>query len=329
MSEDHPQLEQNTAPAQGQMFIPQQYYQTPEDEIDLRELFGILWKGKWWVIGITALFAVASVFYALSLPNEYKATAIVAPASESGGGGLSKMAGQLGGLASLAGVNLGSAETTDAVIAIEIMKTWGFQDEFIKKHKLQVAIFAAKGWNQAKNELIIDEELYDVTQKEWIREVPRGKTVEPTSWELHQKFKLGFSIKQDKDSGLVRIAFKHYSPDYAQKITKWLVEDVNILLKARAQNEATKNIDYLEGQIKRTSLSDMQNIFYSLIEEQTKNKMLADVSDEYVFKFLSAPLVPEEKAGPKRALLVVISLILGFILSLIFIVVRYFFAIKK
>ncbi len=154
MSENKQPEHQNTAPPQGQMYIPPQYYAPQDDEIDLRELFGVLWKGKWWIIGITALFAIASVFYALSLPNEYKATAIVAPASEQGGGGLGQMAGQLGGLASLAGINLGGGESNDSVIAMEIMKTWGFQEDFIKKHDLEVPIFAARGWNQSTNELI-------------------------------------------------------------------------------------------------------------------------------------------------------------------------------
>lgn len=321
--------EQNTnqpppsAPPQGQMYFPPQYY-APEDEIDLRELFGVLWKGKWWIIGITAIFAVASVFYALSLPNEYKATAIVAPASEQGGGGLSKMAGQVGGLASLAGVNLGSSETTDDVIAMEVMKTWGFIDEFIKKHELQVAIFAAKGWNQSKNELIIDDELYDVGQKKWIRKAPNGKTVEPTSWELYKEFSKNTSISKNKDSGLITIGYMHYSPEYAQKITQWLIEDVNSLLKERALEDATKNINYLEGQINKTSLSGMQNVFYSLIEEQTKTKMLADVSDEYVFKVLSDARTPEEKAVPKRALICILGVALGAIFSLLFLLILNF-----
>ena len=38
-----------------------------EDEIDLRELFDALWSGKIKIIVITAVFAVASVIYALSL----------------------------------------------------------------------------------------------------------------------------------------------------------------------------------------------------------------------------------------------------------------------
>ena len=321
MSENHPQSEQNTAPAQGQMYIPPQYYQAPEDEIDLRELFGVLWKGKWWIIGITALFAIASIFYALSLPNEYKATAIVAPASESGGGGLGAMAGQLGGLAGLAGISLGSSETTDTVIAMEVMKTWGFIDDFIKKHELQVAIFAAKGWNQSKNELIIDDELYDVDQKKWIREAPKGKTVEPTSWELYEEFRERLSVSQDKDSGLINIGFMHYSPEYAQRITQWLIEDVNALLKERALTDATKNISYLEEQIKRTPLSDMQNIFYSLIEEQTKTKMLADVGNEYVFKEISAAQVPEEKSEPKRALICILGVFLGLIFAMLVVLI--------
>jgi len=33
-----------------------------DDEIDLRELFTAIWQGKWIIIAITTLFAVASVF---------------------------------------------------------------------------------------------------------------------------------------------------------------------------------------------------------------------------------------------------------------------------
>ena len=68
-----------------------------DDEIDLQELFGVLWAGKIFIVVITALFAIGSVVYALSIPNQYKATALLAPA-QSGGGGLSAALGQLGGL---------------------------------------------------------------------------------------------------------------------------------------------------------------------------------------------------------------------------------------
>ena len=76
----------------------------PDDEIDLREFFATLWAGKWLIIAITFIFASGGVFYALSKPDIYRASALLSPAQDQGS---SRLGGQLSGLASLAGVNLG------------------------------------------------------------------------------------------------------------------------------------------------------------------------------------------------------------------------------
>ena len=112
-----------------------------DDEIDLRELFMVLWAGKIKIVAITAVFAVASVIYALSVPNQYKATALLAPA-QSGGGGLSGALGQLGGLASLAGVSIGGGESSESQIAQEIMKSWSFVEGFI--HSIYSSLTAGR-----------------------------------------------------------------------------------------------------------------------------------------------------------------------------------------
>jgi len=41
---------------------------SPEDEIDLLELLGVMWVNKWWIIGITGVTAVAAVLF-LFLPS--------------------------------------------------------------------------------------------------------------------------------------------------------------------------------------------------------------------------------------------------------------------
>ena len=92
-----------------------------DDEIDLRELFALLWAGRVKIIAITAVFAVASVIYALSVPNQYKATILLSP-SQSTNSGISGALGQLGGLASLAGVSIGGGESNESQLAQEIMK---------------------------------------------------------------------------------------------------------------------------------------------------------------------------------------------------------------
>lgn len=306
--------QQNTQPQQ-QGYYPQPQYQ--EDEIDLRELFSIIWKGKWLIIAITFVFAVGSVLIALSLPNEYKATALVQPNESGSGGKLASLAGQFGGLASLAGINLGAGESSDAIIAMEIMKSWGFAEQFINKHDLAIPLFAAEEWNQSTNQLVIDEDLYDQQLNKWIREAPNGKSPEPTSWELYTKFKERVSISQDNETGLVSISVTHYSPLIAKKWTDWLVQDINQYMKERALQEANLSIKYLEEQINQTSVADIRTVFSELIQEQHKTKMLAQVSDEYIFKTVSGAKVPEEKDKPKRKLIVIIGTFLGGLLSMI------------
>lgn len=307
---------------------PQQYPITQtDDEIDLRELASAIWQGKWVIICIAAIFAVASVFYALSIPDEYQSTVLLAPASSSNSSSLSKLAGQYGGLASLAGINLGGGGGEDkSLIAMEIIKTWGFLESFIEENSLQVALFAAEGWNRSANKLIINPELYDEATKKWVRKfnATKGQTAEPSSWELFKKVQDRISISQDKASGLVSLSVEYYSPILAKEWTDKLVKAINAHIQKQDREEATRSIEYLKSKINETNISDMQAVFYQLIEGQTKTLMLAEVSQEYVFKTLSPAKVAEEKSKPKRALIVILGLMLGGMLSVLIVLIRYF-----
>ena len=99
-----------------------------DDEIDLRELLAVLWADKITIVGIVFISGVISVLSALSLPNKYTSEALLAPRSNNAAGGaLGQMASQFGGLASLAGVNLGGmSDQGDTVIAIEMLKSREF-----------------------------------------------------------------------------------------------------------------------------------------------------------------------------------------------------------
>ena len=53
----------------------QNYYQ--EDEIDLKELFGVLWAKKTLIISITAIITIMAGIYAFNKTPIYEATALV------------------------------------------------------------------------------------------------------------------------------------------------------------------------------------------------------------------------------------------------------------
>ncbi|KOE77540.1 MULTISPECIES: Wzz/FepE/Etk N-terminal domain-containing protein [Vibrio] len=304
--------------------------QSTDDEIDLRELFKALWKGKWLIIATTFVFAIGSVFYALNLPDIYKSDALLAPAESSNGGGLSKMAGQLGGLAALAGVNLGAGESSQTDLAVQVMKSRQFIEAFINKHDLLVPLIAAKGWDLVNNKLILDEELYNPSTGEWLREPDGLRGATPTAQEAFEVFsKEVLSISQDKESGLYTVSVKSYSPYLAQQWVNWLIDDINKVMRERTIKETSQNLTYLNTQLQKTAVADMQSTFYKLIEEQTKSLMLAEVQQEFVFKTIDPAVAPEVKYGPKRALICFLSTILGFVFSLSVVLLVFVFRNKN
>jgi len=295
-----------------------------DDEIDLAELWRAVWGGKLTIITISLIFAVASIIFAISKPDIYKASVLLSPASSEGAGGMGAIAGKFGGLASLAGISLGGGGTDKTGLALEIIKSRAFLEDFIAKHELLVPLMASENWDRANNSLIIDNELFDTATQKWIREVKTPKKPEPSPWEAYQEFVEIFSASQDKESSLVTMTLEFYSPDIAKQWLIWLVADVNDFMREQDEKEAQASIDYLTKQLEKTEVSTMETVFYQLIEEQTKNMMLTKVSAEYVLKTIDPAQVPDLKTGPKRALIVVLGTMLGGMLSVLIVLVRYF-----
>ncbi|GAC25051.1 lipopolysaccharide biosynthesis [Paraglaciecola mesophila KMM 241] len=298
--------------------------QNNDDEIDLRELWNVIWRGKWIIIAITAIFAVASVFYALSLPNIYKSEALLAPADSDQQGGLSGLSGQLGGLASLAGVNLGGGKTDKTALAIEILKSREFFAKFAEKHDILPGLVAVKDWDMSSNTVIYDEDVYLPQSKEWIREVQPPKKAKPSMQEAKKEFDALFSVEQNPDNGMVLIGVEHYSPEVAKQWVDWLVQDINSVMKARDKAEAKNSIQYLQSQIAQTNIVEQKTLLYQLVEEQAKTLMFAEVRDEYVFKTIDSAQVSELKFMPNRLLIVIFGCLVGGVLSTIFLLIRYF-----
>jgi uncharacterized protein involved in exopolysaccharide biosynthesis len=288
--------------------IHRQQLTAVDDEIDLRELFTVIWRGKWIIIATTFVFAVASVFYALSLPDVYKSEALLAPVSESSA---LKMPGQLGGLAALAGVNLGSGGDEKVGLALELVKSRTFIGKFIEKYDLLVPVMASKGWIRSENALEINDELYDTVNNKWVRMVDAPFQPQPSLLEAHEVFLDLLNITVDAKTGMVTISIEHYSPYLAQQWVELLVKEINNEMRSRDLAEAQNSIIYLNQQIQNTNVADMRTMLYSLVEEQTQILVLANVRDEYILKTVDPAVVAEKKSKPKRALIVIVIVFLA------------------
>ena len=300
--------------------------ESADNEIDFRDLIIVIWQGKWLIIAITIIFAVASIFYALSLPNIYKSEALLASVSDDVG---MKVPGQLGGLAALAGVNLGGGSSDKTGLALEIIKSRDFISRFINKYDLFVPLIAAKGWSRNDNVLEIDAKLYDSATQQWLRKVNAPFVAKPSLLESHEAFIKLLNVSQDTSSGMVRISIEHYSPFLAKKWLDLLIAEINEEMRQREITEAQNSIAYLNVQLATTNIADVRGMLFSLIEEQTKKLMLANVREEYVLKTVDPAIVPEKKAKPARALMVVMATFLAGMLAVFIVLIRHFYISAK
>ena len=155
-------------------------------------------------------------------------------------------------------------------------------------------------------------------------DVKAPKRPEPSMQEAYKEFRDIITLNTDKETGMLRLAIQHKSPVIAQQWVNWLINDINSEMKKRDVAEANKSTEFLTKQLEKTKIADIRTMLFKLIEEQTKTIMFANVRDEYVFKTIDPALVPEEKSGPKRALICILGMFLGGILSIIFTLLMYF-----
>ena len=298
--------------------------QTSVDTINLSELFSVLWKNKLLIICISFAFALASGFYALSLHNVYSASTLLAPVSENSNQ-MSGLSSQFGGLASIAGINLNNSDFDKTTFAIEVIKSRVFLESFIKKNNLKPYLFAVEGWDKENNKLIYNANVYDESKKVWIA----SDINEPSLWQAYQKLFDIISITKDKANSYITITINYYSPELARTWLLQLITDINDLMRNNDVRDSRLAIEYLNEKLAETKVSSMEAVFYQLIEQQTKNMMLASIKDDYVFKVIEPPQVPELKESPKRALIVLLGAILGGLFSVFFVLIRYFFCLNN
>ena len=296
----------------------------PDDEIDLKELLMVLSGGRWLISTFTGLAAAISVIVAISLPNIYTATALLAPA-ESSGGALSGLMKQYGGLASLAGVSLpGGEEGSRAQLGMQLMKSRAFIGDFVKRREILPELMAVESWDAESGDIVFDAQSYDAASTTWTRDVDLPKRPQPSLLEAYEEFMGILGVSEDQQTGYVTVSVDHQSPVTAAQWVSWLVEDVNAAVKAQDVAEAEKSIEYLKQQVANTSLADLQAMFFELIQSQTETVMLAEVRPEYVFKTIDPAVVPEQESKPSRALICVLGTLLGGMVGVIIVLVRHY-----
>ena len=289
----------------------------PDDELDFRELFQVIWQGKWIVVAVVTFFSIAAIFYSLSLPNIYQSKALLSPVTEQGGssGGMQG----IGGLAGIAGISLPQSGG-NVVEAIDKLGTLSFFTNNILPNIFLPDLMALDSWDASTQAVIYDKNYNQKTQT-WAQI--------PSAQESFMKFKGYLSVNKKKKTGFVTISVKHQSPVVAQAWTELIVREINEFFRVKDKAEATAAMEYLNAQMSQTSFAQIRQVIAQLLQQKIQQLTLIEVRDFYVFDYIDPPAVMEFKSEPARSIICIISALLGALLGVFVVLIRHFSMEKK
>ena len=267
-----------------------------DDELDVYRLIQLIWKRRWLVIIITFLFGVGAAVLALVTEPVYRAQVVVTEVRESSsmGGAAGSLLAQFGGLANLAGLNIGSGDAASRNNSA-MLKSRYLAEEFVHRYELTNGLF-------------------------------RRSKVKPTLWRAVEAFRGGvLTISEDIRQGKTTVAVEWTDPGLAARWANDYVALANEIVRTRALDEATRNIAYLKAQIAQTSALELQKVMYMLVQNEMKTLMLANARDEYAFAVVDPAVVPELRVRPARTLMVLTGGVMGFVISVVIVMALFFF----
>jgi uncharacterized protein involved in exopolysaccharide biosynthesis len=259
-----------------------------DDTIDVIALWRLLWGQKVLIAIFAGVLGTVAVVLALTATPIYRAEAVVTPVADSGlGNAASSLAGRFGGLASLAGIDLGSKGVA-AQEAQAVLQSRRLVEEYIRRNKL-------------------------------VNELVKPDNPDAGLWYAVRNFRdTVVSITEDDIDGTTTVAVEWKDPAAAATWANGLVALANELMRAKALADSSRNIEYLNKQIESTNVVEIQRVMYSLVENETKTLMLANARADYAFTVVDPAVTPEARVRPKRTLMVLTGLALGLILGALY-----------
>ncbi len=307
-----------------------------DDEIDLLQYVKDIWKRKWLITVFSVVFSILCVFYASFLSPEYESVSKWVPGNSGG-----SQANKLGGLAALAGINVGSSGsenyeamysellTSPIILDSLIWRKWAINSDSVDSLDLKSIL------NIDESSLHIPVGYNYIEKKDLVRHILLGYLVSVVEYEKNTGH---FSIKVTTEDPILSyginvslLAFlqKYAESDKTQKskrdrkfienrykdFGKDLQKAEKKLTNFRERNPLiTTPLQQLEMQRFLREV-EIQNQLVIEFRKQLELAKVEEIKTLPDFIILQEPTLPISKSKPKKKIILLIGSILGFFIA--------------
>ena len=293
-----------------------------DDEINLRELFGALWRGKFLIMLCVIVAIALAALYLRSAERKYTAKYVFKPVvSEDVMPSLSG----LGGLASLAGVSLPSSSSSDFLTFKFLLKSEEVAAEILEDHKFVQDIFSSE-WDKEREIFRKPPDQGYTTFLRMIKKLLTGQDkqdyVAPNAARLSHWMKDAFNSSEDLKTGFLTLSAETPNPNLILQVMARATEEADRLLKERYIESAEQTMGFYQKQLAKARAREHKEALAKLIAQEDQKLMLASKGTYFVAEPLTRPSVSINPTSPKASLVLALSVVLGGFVGAALILIR-------
>jgi uncharacterized protein involved in exopolysaccharide biosynthesis len=289
-----------------------------EDEINLLDYWRVIRKRQRLVVRVVIAVVLATVVISLFMTDIYQSKAVITPIaskdSGTGVGALSALALQFG---ALPGIVLPGGSSAAEIV--NLLKSNILREKVIERYQLLPVLFY-KEWDAEKKDwkrgISLNPLVYIVKIVKAITPgEPQGRvrkdTGVPDVWDGLRMLDSIVKVNQNIKENIITITVDYYDPEMAAKIVEYFLTTLTDHMSSEARRVATTNQRYLEEQLGKTADPLIKQKIYNLIAQQLETSMMAEVKENFAFKVIDPPMVPDKKAKPKRTQMILLSFLIS------------------
>jgi uncharacterized protein involved in exopolysaccharide biosynthesis len=251
-------------------------------EVNPLGLLKILLGHKALIIRLVLVVTVGTAIVSLLMTKVYESRAVITPVQlPAAQSGMAAMAAQFGII---------TPQASNASEIVSLLKSDILMQKVMEKGKFYDVLFEK-------------DDLRDLSENE-------------KTWEGIRLLKEDIlDVAESKKEGMISVSARYKDPAIARNIAGTTIDELTDHMAAEAKRVAAANMRHLETQIVNAADPFVRQKIYSLIAQQIETAMMAEAKENFAFKVIDPPRVPDKKIKPKRTMMVVLAFIVSLLLG--------------
>jgi LPS O-antigen subunit length determinant protein (WzzB/FepE family) len=277
-----------------------------QKEHDPLRIAFLFWVNRYFILSFSVFFSTLAIIISLFLTPIFQSSMLLKPKISSEDG-LSGTLSKIVGVSSITGsLGLGSGNK-EISIAIETLKSKDFLVFLLEDDKFKRDLFAFKRFDVRSGVNIYDEKIFDSRNNKLLIPIDIHAA--------HRRFiNSYFNVVKLKPDDFVRIVIEHPSPIITKEWADLIFHSINLFRSQEDFDENNRISEYVNKELSRTRILELQKVLAKIAQSAIQKKMIAEISDNYVFDVIESAYTPTERIRPARTFIVVISAFLfGFL----------------